>query len=161
MRAEVQPVTSGDARFILPSPDEVYEIAMRHSARIKAEADAETAKAIPPDQQKLDLDTLEARAKGALALAEKATPGKWQRDVAQDGEMLPDGTGYAGDYYDTNDVVRFVDEYKNPLDYPQEIACAFTPGDAALIAGARSGMPELADAVLALCAEVRRLRGER
>ncbi len=50
------------------------------------------------DNRRLDLDAIEARAKAA-------TQGPWWRDQAQDGEMLPDGTGHAGEYYETNDVI--------------------------------------------------------
>lgn len=47
--------------------------------------------------------------RAARARCEATPGGEWIRAEAQDGEALPDGTGYAGDYYETTSVVAVGD----------------------------------------------------
>jgi hypothetical protein len=80
--------------------------------------------------------------------AAMATAGPWFREDAQDGEMLPDGTGYAGDYYPTKTVMTVTGNNRHEA----EIADAYRSLDDALfIAHAREDVP-------ALIREVRRLQ---
>lgn len=84
----------------------------------------------------MDLEKLKALAIEAKALAEKATPGPWSN---WPGDMVMAGEG----------------------DSEKEIAVWCDDGtedDMRLIARARTAVPELADAVLALAAEVERHR---
>ena len=71
----------------------------------------------------------------------KHTPGPWTREQAQDGECLPDGTGYAGDYYDTNTV-----GYQEPEGEFYAVADCYNGADAQLIAAA----PDLYEAARAV-----------
>lgn len=112
----------------------------------------------PPVPQGVELcvkaDRLAREAKTRLA---NTTPGPWIREEAQDGEMLPDGTGYAGDYYPTKTVLGDVE---HPA-APQVVADCSRGGDAEFIAHARQDVDALADAVFALVDEVRKLSEER
>lgn len=84
------------------------------------------------------------------ALCAAATPGPWGRDMAQDGEHRPDGTGYAGDWYETDTICEAPSEDNEGQ--CEHIADAYRSENAAFIARSRS-------IVDALVAEVERLRG--
>jgi hypothetical protein len=85
-----------------------------------------------------------ALAEQVEALAAKATPGPWSREMTEDGEMLPDGTGTFDGYVETNDVEAPPigdDGYHNP------IANCFHGHDAAFIAAARTLVEDLGAAL--------------
>ncbi|MGK3981221.1 hypothetical protein WMF38_57020 [Sorangium sp. So ce118] len=119
------------------------------------------APAAPPDQAPAELtpdrlDEFDRRAREAAERASKATDGPWFREEAQDGEMLPDGTGYAGDYYPTKTVLTVAGNDRHEA----EIADAYRSLDDALfIAAAREDVPALSAALQSATAEIRRLRG--
>lgn len=43
---------------------------------------------------------------GGMEMETKHTPLPWIREQFQDGELLPDGTGYAGDMIDSNEIIN-------------------------------------------------------
>ncbi len=82
-------------------------------------------------------------------LGKGATPAPWGHPSIQDGEMLPDGTGYAGAWEeDARGVVRPA----GPDSDEWDVADCIHPNDAALIVAYRADAPALAD-------EVERLQG--
>lgn len=72
------------------------------------------------------------------ALLADATPGPWEQGQAQDGEVLADGTGYAGDYESTADVFVMDDD-----GYCRTEFNAGRRQDAALIVAAVNVLPAL------------------
>jgi hypothetical protein len=68
--------------------------------------------------------------------ASKATPGPWTRGMAQDGESYPDGSGCAGDFYETGDI-------ETAGESPQDICFSAQAADATFIAHARTDIPAL------------------
>lgn len=101
-----------------------------------------------PNIEELCLDIL---AQDALA-----TPGPWAHPLVQDGECLPDGTGYAGDWAaDPRAVVRPAGPERDEAD----VAACPAPADAALIISFRAAAPALAREVLRLRAELAALKG--
>lgn len=124
-------------------------------ARLRTLLAAVDPPATPQDVELcVNADRLAREAKARLA---NTTPGPWIREEAQDGEMLPDGTGYAGDYYPTRTVLGDVEHGASP----QVVADCHRGEDAEFIAHARQDVDALSDAVFALIAEVRRLSEER
>jgi hypothetical protein len=120
------------------------ELAIVFKRMLLAEAELRKRDSAQPPEQVPDMKRM---AMEALARAEKATPGPWFREEAQDGEMLPDGTGYAGDCYPTKTVMTVAGNDRHEA----EIADAYRSLDDALfIAHAREDVPRLAGALLAL-----------
>lgn len=52
----------------------------------------------------MSVDILRRAAALMRERADAATPGCWLQAFEQDGEVLADGSGYAGDYYPSSDV---------------------------------------------------------
>lgn len=102
-----------------------------------------------PVAQGLDLEAIEAR-------CEAATPGPWYNGQAQDGERMPDGTGYAGDFYDTDEVMAKpseIDRINPDLDAGGDgwfLGQIQHEGDRAFIIHARQDIPALIARVRAL-----------
>ena len=103
------------------------------------------------DSNPLDLDNLRAYARAALERAEKATPGPWQSDTADDGQAIErlgvvSGQGWICDI----DISRRITRKSHDGNLP----------NAMFVAASRLDVPNLAASVLTLCAEVERLRAE-
>ncbi len=78
-----------------------------------------------------------------------ATPVPWGHPSIQDGEMLPDGTGYAGA---REEYERGVVRLAGPDNEEEDVADCDHPGDAALIVAYRADALALADEVERLLA---------
>ena len=76
-----------------------------------------------------------------LEICEKATPGPWIQEKVQDGELFPDGTGYAGDFEPVNSVVTWIPNGED-ADIETVVDWTLTINDAQFIAEAREGWPE-------------------
>lgn len=82
-----------------------------------------------------------------------ATPAPWGHPSIQDGEMLPDGSGYLGEWEeDTRGIVRPA----GPDNGEEDVADCCRPGDAALIVAYRADALTLADEVERLQEELER-----
>lgn len=91
----------------------------------------------------------------ALRALHEATNGPWMQGQAQDGEMLPDGTGYAGDYEPTADVVAYDDDGYCTVEFGAD-----TPANAAFIVAAHRDVPRLLAEVESLRAALDRAQAE-
>lgn len=97
----------------------------------------------------MSFDRIKKQAQESLALAERATPGPWRVD--HDGRRRPDG----GHVYFPS--VRFYESPSHPMRGAVVINDGIEPtmeqcmATAALIAHARTALPDLAKALLAVC----------
>lgn len=103
--------------------------------------------------------TIRERARAALERAKAATPGPWIREMVQDGEILPDGTGYAGDWYEGRTVIVPPGPDERDCD-AVDVADFIDPNAAVLACAYRTAAPLLAGECERLMAEAERLRRE-
>lgn len=74
-----------------------------------------------------------------------ATPGPWFNGQAQDGEVLPDGSGYAGDYYETDEVMARPADIE---DEPPFLGQIQGDADRAFVIHSRQDLPKVRRALL-------------
>jgi hypothetical protein len=84
---------------------------------------------------------------------EQWAPNGWCREYVQDGEVRPDGTGYAGDFYETKTIIKCPSEGSSESRSDFEIAEASSEVAADYIASLPSTVKQLLE-------EVKRLRSE-
>ncbi|WP_437310086.1 hypothetical protein [Sorangium sp. So ce388] len=135
----------------LADEERALRMALEHDeqARVSRPAPPALPAESPTELTAERLDDLDRRAREAGERAAKATPGPWKPDATHEGtpvvyRQLPD---VAPNATNSAEVVFEADWGRDE--------------DASFVAAAREDVPALSAAVLALSAEVRRLRGER
>ena len=89
------------------------------------------------------------------------TPGPWMREMAEDGEVLPNGDMYRGDWYETKTVVQkptaetdgasaFIAEAKTDVD---ACAIASAPSDIAALLAEIDRLHAVFDSITCMAAE--------